>query len=403
MSGKARLVFTVIAVLLCGTVSTPLEAAGLQTSGYIAGEARLFPEDPLYTGQEKNSYSFAAEPEFYYELDGSKSVTFTPFLRIDSADNERTHFDLRELFFLWYGDDWELRVGVDKVFWGVTEFIHLVDIINQTDFVEGFDLEDKLGQPMVKLSLQRDYGTFDFFVMPYFRERTFPGKNGRLRGPVPVDTDNPRYENGDEKRHIDLAVRYSRSIGDWEVALSQFSGTGRDPTLLAEFDPVAGLKLVPFYEQINQTGLELQYIYQEWIWKLEGLYRSGERNGNFFAAQFGFEYTWYGAFGTSADVGVLTEWAWDERGDKSTYFANHDIMPGVRIAFNDFGSSELLTGYSIDYENGSDVLLVEGSTRVGDHWRGKIQAFYFLTTDPSDFSYFVRNDDFIQVSLAYYY
>jgi len=403
MRNKARLVFAVLAALLCGTASTSLEAAGLETSGYIAGEARLFPLDPLYPGQEKNSYSFAAEPEFYYELDGSKSVTFTPFVRVDSADDERTHFDLRELFFLWYGDTWELRLGVDKVFWGVTEFVHLVDIINQTDSVEGFDLEDKLGQPMAKFSLQRDFGTFDFFVMPYFRERTFAGKNGRLRGPVPVDTAHPRYENGDKQRHIDLAVRYSQSIGDWEIALSQFSGTGRDPTLLPEFNPASGLKLVPLYEQINQTGLELQYTYQAWLWKLEGLYRSGQGDKNFLAAQFGFEYTWYGVFGTSADVGALTELAWDERGERSTYFANNDIMPGVRISFNDFGSSELLAGYSVDYDNGSDILLVEGSTRVGDHWRGEIQAFYFLETAPNDFSFLIRDDDFIEITLAYYY
>jgi len=32
-------------------------------------------------------------------------------------------------------DDWELTTGVSKVYWGVMEAVHLVDIINQTDFV----------------------------------------------------------------------------------------------------------------------------------------------------------------------------------------------------------------------------------------------------------------------------
>jgi len=58
-----------------------------------------------------------------------------------------------------------LQVG----FWGVTEFQHLVDIINQTDLVENIDTEDKLGQPMINLALINDWGTVDLFIMPYFR------------------------------------------------------------------------------------------------------------------------------------------------------------------------------------------------------------------------------------------
>ncbi len=73
----------------------------------------------------------------------------------------------------------ETRVGVRRVFWGVTEFQHLVDIINQSDSVEDIDNEDKLGQPMINLSLVKDWGIVDFFVLPYFRERTFAGAEGR--------------------------------------------------------------------------------------------------------------------------------------------------------------------------------------------------------------------------------
>ena len=67
------------------------------------------------------------------------------------------------------------------MFWGVTELRHLVDIINQTDLVENLDGEQKLGQPMVQLTLLKDWGTLDFFAMPYFRERTFTGPDGRPR------------------------------------------------------------------------------------------------------------------------------------------------------------------------------------------------------------------------------
>ena len=67
------------------------------------------------------------------------------------------NFDIRELNYLLFGETWEVRLGVDKVFWGTTEFVHLVDIVNQTDLVEDVDGEDKLGQPTVNLSVPSDW------------------------------------------------------------------------------------------------------------------------------------------------------------------------------------------------------------------------------------------------------
>ncbi len=78
------------------------------------------------------------------------------------------------------------QVGLSKVFWGAAEFVHLADIINQTDGVEGFDGEEKLGQPMLRLSLFLDRGTVNAFILPWFRERTFPGKKDRLRTPLVI-------------------------------------------------------------------------------------------------------------------------------------------------------------------------------------------------------------------------
>ncbi len=104
--------------------------------------------------------SLAAQPEYYRAWDdGRQNFTFVPFLRWDQSDSERSHVDIRELTWLRAADNWELRVGIRKLFWGVTESQHLVDIINQTDLVEAPDGEEKLGQPMLNLALIRDWGT----------------------------------------------------------------------------------------------------------------------------------------------------------------------------------------------------------------------------------------------------
>ncbi len=203
---------------LLSIIITPVAVAH-ELSGYVVVEGRLFLNDALFPDQKRDNASFAIQPEYYHEWESGSSFTFVPFARVDSADPERTHFDVRELNYLYLEDNWELRVGAGKIFWGTTEFVHLVDIINQTDIVENIDGEDKLGQPMVHLSLPRDWGVVDMFLLPYFRKRTFPGKKGRLRAAVIVDTDQARYENTDEERHLDFAIRYSHTIGDWDVGI----------------------------------------------------------------------------------------------------------------------------------------------------------------------------------------
>ena len=153
------------AALLACTVSAP--AHGGEWSGEIAAEGRFFFSDALDPAQHNANLSVYFEPEFYHDWDdGDQRFAVTAFFRHDAGDDERSHVDLRELYWRKTINQFELSIGLRKVFWGVTESAHLVDIINQTDGVENIDTEDKLGQPMIDLRWVSDYGNFDFFVMP---------------------------------------------------------------------------------------------------------------------------------------------------------------------------------------------------------------------------------------------
>ena len=107
-----------------------------ELSGRFTLEGRYFPQSSIQSGQREQSVSVVAEPEAYLENEAGEGLLFKPFLRYDSADARRTHWDIREAYGLFFGEfedsEWELRAGIDKVFWGVTESRHLVDIVNQT-------------------------------------------------------------------------------------------------------------------------------------------------------------------------------------------------------------------------------------------------------------------------------
>ena len=95
-------------------------------------------------GQERNHSSFTLSPEIFLEEENS-ILHFKPKLRKDNEDNERNLVDIQELYLINLLEDKEIKYGVSKEFWGVTETTHRVDIINQTDTAESFDGEDKLG------------------------------------------------------------------------------------------------------------------------------------------------------------------------------------------------------------------------------------------------------------------
>ncbi|WP_211829791.1 hypothetical protein [Kistimonas asteriae] len=345
-------------------------ASGNEWSGKLSLETRQFFHKGLQR-QPRSHYSASGALDYYTDWnDGYDSFSFSGFSRLDSVDEERTHADIRELSWIHVADDYELRTGIRKVFWGVTEGIHLVDIINQTDLVEGFEGEEKLGQPMVNLSFERDWGLVDLFVLPWFRERTFPGDDGRLRIPLPVNTDDAIYASGAGQHRLDVAARWSHSMGDLEIGLSHFSGTSREPrfTLQTFGDNGQGVptaaELIPVYETIDQTGLELQYSLADWVLKLEAISRSGQGR-RFTALTTGVEYTQVGIFDSRIDLGWVVEYAFDDR-KRLAPAGNmeHDILLATRWNFNDADSSYALAGLFWDHVSHERLFSLEANTRL---------------------------------------
>lgn len=384
--------------LLCATWAE----AG-EWSGYVEGQLRYFTQEATSPEQTDHSLSLAFEPEYYQSWDtGRQSLTFKPFLRWDSQDEERTHGDIREFLWLYAGDRWELRAGIGKVFWGVTEALHLVDIINQTDLVENPDGEQKLGQPMLKLSLERDWGTLDLYTLPYFRERTFPGEAGRLRTHPRVDPDLTTYASNRQEHHLDFAVRWSHFIGDWDIGLAHFRGTSRDPSFNTVMNSDAEVVLAPHYEIIHQTSMDLQATKGDWLWKLEAIHRGG-LDEPYNAATGGFEYTLVGVAETNLDVGLLGEYLYDERGDDALIPFENDLFIGMRLTANDVQSSELLTGIIKDLDSSALMFNLEASRRLGSSWKLSAQARIWIDIPQEDPFYDYSADDYLEINLANYF
>lgn len=371
-------------------------------SGNISLEGKYFPSEPARAGQEQNGgFAISVEPEYKHRWDDdNQQFTFTPYYRWDENDKERTHGDLRQLDYLRAKGDWEFQVGIGRKFWGVTESSHLVDIINQTDGVEGNDGEDKLGQPMLRVSRLLENGSVDLFVLPYFRERTFAGAAGRFRSGFVVDTDAATYESGDKEKHIDYALRWSHTQDALDLSVSYFDGTSRDPSFNVGIKNGSTV-LLPHYPLIQQLGFELQHTGEATIWKLEVAHRRAIAE-NFTAAVGGFEHS-LPALESGAEIGLLGEYHFDTRGEVQTVSFQNDVFVGARLALNDEASSELLGGVFYDLNNASTSLRLEGSRRIGDGLKVNVEAQVFTNIDAADPLNAFAKDDYIQVELQKFF
>ena len=379
-------------------------------SGRFSLEGRWHPQSGAYPGQRSHASGFVAAPKLYLEDAGGRSLSLAPYFRFDGADPRRTHFDLHEAYLLLFGaignDDWELRLGVDRVFWGVTESRHLVNIVNQIDLVEHPYKEPKLGQPMVHFTWSGDWGVAEVFGMTYHRPRTFPGRHGRLRLPFVVDNEQVSYESDAGRWHPDLAARYSRSIGPLDIGASLFDGTSRDPFPVPGADSSGAPSVVPHYEQIRQFGLDAQLTAGSWLLKLEAIGRSGARNllgmeEDYAATVFGGEYTFYSVFGTAIDVTLLGEWNHDGRGRNATNIFQKDLFLGARFGFNDVQSTELIASVLGDADHGTRVMTVELNRRITDQWSLRFESIALLGVGKADFTRSTRRDSFVELNLIY--
>ncbi len=380
-------------------------AQGLRVtfSGFIEAEVRAFPQSSRPPGRKQSDVSIAFSPRLEIEGGtGRRYFVLAPFVRGDARDDGRSHVDIREMKWVGGFGAFELRLGVDRLFWGVTESVHLADVVNQWDFVEDIDNEDRLGQPLVSLSFDSGFGTVTGYFLPYFRTRTFPGAKGRPGFGIRVDTSQTQFEAANRRWHRDWAVRWAHSLGPFDIGIAHFSGTGRTPRLLPGLDSAGQPVLIPRYDLIRQTSLDLQATLGALLLKFEGVTVKGP-DGRYQALAGGFEYTLYQIFGTAADLGVLAEYLYDDRGRAGPSPFEDDLFVGFRLGANDAADSQLLAGAIFDLDTRAKFINIEGQRRMGQSWLVSIDARLAVGVPPFDPLFFLGRDDFVQIRLGRYF
>jgi hypothetical protein len=390
MAGRALIRLIALAALCAGAHASQCELSA-------GGQGRWYTDD----GEWPRGYEAVGSlmSELYCTRSwGNHDFSARMFGRWAQHGSARTHAEIRELQWVLTREPWQLRAGIDRVFWGVTEFAHIVDVLNQADVLEDPFGEVKSGQPLLAVSSRRDWGSLTLFVLPRFRERIFPDPGEPMRPAPPLELGPAVFESDRERRHVDLALRYAHTRGPVDIGLAYFDGTSRDPSFEQSFSALHAR-----YDQISQAGIDLQLTLEEWIFKLEGAHRrrAGRGRGAF---TFGAEHAIVGVAGTPLDLTAVVEYVRDRRDPLPVPgFLDDDWAIGLRLTGNDARTTEAKIGMTSDRHRDSQAWAIEVGTRIGAHWRLNAQARLFNKVSTQDALYILHGDSYFDLSLTRYF
>ncbi|MCY4301671.1 MAG: hypothetical protein OXC68_08050 [Aestuariivita sp.] len=409
-----RLALILLSGLLTGLSNVLAEDAGflsVESWGKVGLESRIYPSDPLYPLQNNNENSVFFEPTLYIESQSGASFSLKSFVQFDPSDTHRSRIEIKEAYwhnFGYVGDtEWDLRIGINEVFWGTVETNNPVNIVNQTDLLRYPDGKQKLGQAMLQGTLTNSWGSIDVYLLPFHRPRIFPSQKGRLRTAFPVASDDNsiEYEHARGDRHIDFATRYNQSVDLLDFALSYFSGTSREPLLI----PSGNQTLRQHYNQIRQIGLELQYTYDALLAKAEVINRTGvntlgSKKSSYNASVLGAEYAFYGIFDSDTDATLIVEYNNDSREKHATSAFQNDYFLAMRFALNDVPDTNFTFSLSNDLDYDTQSLNFEFDRRLTDSITLELEAFKLLRVDERDVALWpIRDDNYLNFRLSYSY
>ncbi|MEM9820091.1 MAG: hypothetical protein AAF985_03430 [Bacteroidota bacterium] len=402
---KYKMIWVLLLPLLCCTQGwTQGQPKKVETDFSIELGLNLlgFFQDGSYPSQKVIYPSLSLRPKFSLNWTAHNGrLSFEGFGRYDINGNSRTHLDIRELYYQTYQGNWELNVGVKRLYWGKLETIKLVDVINQVDFLEGIDGEEKLGQLLVEVVYASNFGNFSFFALPHSRRIAFGNAAGRPRTPMVIEDRQVSFQSSHEMWHPTLALRWSHYLGNADLGVHYFYGNAREPLIQFAPDGDFGLQ----YPIAHQLGIDFQIILSNTLIKLEALYRAGDFAplDNIIAVAGGIEYTFGNVNDKGLDIGLLGEYIYDNRRELTFSSLDNDLFLGSRITLNNEAGTELILGAFKDLQRSSLIGRIEMSQRVFKDSKISLESQFFVKIDPTEFVYLFRRDSNLAIEWIRYF
>ncbi len=199
---------------------------------------------------------------FEYETISARFVReeSQPLVFVDNLEQEKDSpvAEIRELYFDFYTENMDIRLGKQFVVWGVLEGMRLTDEINPMDFRELIllDLLDyRIPLWTAKIDYYSEEATWQFLWIPElkFNKPAPAGSEWELLQDVP-DTEKP---DSSKLRNTEFGLRYTKEILGAEIGLSYLYTWDDFPVVFrtSRIASTAEPTFFPTYTRVNMYGL----------------------------------------------------------------------------------------------------------------------------------------------------
>ncbi|HET9028318.1 MAG TPA: hypothetical protein VFN07_12390 [Trueperaceae bacterium] len=307
----------------------------------------------------------------------------------------------------------ELTAGKMRRFWGSTDGVNPVDVLNPRDLSFPPDGE-KLAVPLVHAGVYADDVKVEFAVVPLFTPAVLPGAawHPALTPQLPpgmtvVGVDAPEVNRpAAELGNIQFGVRGTLDLGQFDVSATYFHGFRSQPTQSARLEPTGTpgqVRLQPVlnYDRIELLGLDFSGTVGDVVLRGEAAYQitadpdgTDPATGNHaLQAVLGGEYLIPG--GPRTVVQAIFDYTAPDAGEAAD--TAYKLMLAMMYQPNTRTQLDLGWIQSLD---GSGLLMPAVGYSFADGVTGEAKAYVFYGGDGSEFGDWRENSQ-LRVSVAY--
>lgn len=293
-----RPLFTLVALLLFSSNASAFDwtlhgVLKNETAYFISGEERfdkvqnsldLRPEAVLTDRLE-----FRSRVLTWYDAAMDIEATNTTDLTPAIKNYYRTYAEAKEAYFLYGGDEFDLRLGQQQIVWGKTDGLRLLDIINPLDLRE-FILDDFLNSRIGLVAARLNYYTylndseheFELIVIPDAKvaEPAPAGSRWGFALPTLPAAITPVVQSGSKPNwapgNTEYGAAWRSNVSGWDLSLNWFYGWKDTPNTEKQLVGTT-MYLKPVYSQMHTLGGSFSNAFGPWVLRGEVATNLNER------------------------------------------------------------------------------------------------------------------------------
>lgn len=234
------------------------------------------------TEPKDRQYTVYAKLLTNYETDSFR-LNISGFGRRDFNDESRNMSSLDETYIKLTKESYSLNIGWNIFNWSVLEFFHPVDTINSRNLDVNAERIERLGQPSLIFTKEFEGSFIQLIAFTSIVDPLMPSatnRNGagtKLEEAQYVIGDN-EWENNNSisKSFSQYGIRYQHTFDAFDLDFHWMHKIGNNHPIFAapiQIIPpeLSDIKIYPFYFPVDQVGVAIQGVYEEWLLKLESV------------------------------------------------------------------------------------------------------------------------------------